>query len=362
MEWVKRKIRFLKRRNEKLKLSPWYMENGGKLLEGLIASSNGKYNIPYRVFTVEELHKATDFDFTNSINYISRSAMWDGTGYYISGIFQQRSILVKKFHAYAKGDGAASYAVNDIVYTVQMNRHKNVLKVLGCCLDLEIPAIIYDIGINYGLLYDLLRGRNFGNNIGRSLSWSNRLKIATDVANAVAYLHTAFPTPIIHRDLGTKNIVIDNNGVAKLVDFSLCVALPPGESQVEVDIVVGTKGHLDPDYMTTGIITEKGDVYMFGIILLELLTGRYPFFNVDDEYPSLWNFAEHHVEKNELSKILDPIILEEIGEIEHQLQAFSRLALRCILDRGADRPYIIDVAKELVRIQRSAHPTQRSSR
>ncbi|XP_022855789.1 non-functional pseudokinase ZED1-like isoform X2 [Olea europaea var. sylvestris] len=328
MEWVKRKIRFLKRRNEKLKLSPWYMENGGKLLEGLIASSNGKYNIPYRVFTVEELNKATDFDFTKSINYISRSAMWDGTGYYISGIFQQRSILVKKFHAYAKGDGAASYAVNDIVYTVQMNRHKNVLKILGCCLDLEIPAIIYEIGINYGLLYDLLCGRNFGNNIGRSLSWSNRLKIATDVANAVAYLHTAFPTPIIHRDLGTKNIVIDNNGVAKLVDFSLCVALPPGESQVEVDIVVGTKGHLDPDYMTTGIITEK----------------------------------EHHVEKNELSKILDPIILEEIGEIEHQLQAFSRLALRCILDRGADRPYIIDVAKELVRIQRSAHPTQRSSR
>ncbi|XP_022855793.1 non-functional pseudokinase ZED1-like [Olea europaea var. sylvestris] len=114
------------------------------------------------------------------------------------------------------------------------------------------------------------------------------------------------------------------------------------------------KGHLDPDYMTTGISTEKGDVYMFGIILLELLTGRYPFFNVDDEYPSLWNFAEHHVEKNELSKILDPIILGEIGEIEHQLQAFLRLALRCTLDRGAHRPYIIDVANELERTSKDS--------
>ncbi|CAA2993673.1 non-functional pseudokinase ZED1-like [Olea europaea subsp. europaea] len=145
-------------------------------------------------------------------------------------------------------------------------------------------------------------GRNFGNNIGRSLSWSNDLKTATDVANAVVYLHTAFPTPIIHRDLGTKNIVIDNNGVAKLVDFSLSIALPPGESQVEVDIVVGMKGHLDPDYMTTGISTEKG----------------------------------------------------EIGEIEHQLQAFLRLALRCTLDRGAHRPYIIDVANELERTSKDS--------
>ncbi|CAI9781023.1 unnamed protein product [Fraxinus pennsylvanica] len=88
MEWVKRKIRFLKRRNEKL--SPWYIENGGKLLEGLIASSNGKYNIPYRVFTVEELNKATNVDFPSLRYGDSRAVMEDETGNYFSGIFQQR--------------------------------------------------------------------------------------------------------------------------------------------------------------------------------------------------------------------------------------------------------------------------------
>ncbi|XP_022858725.1 non-functional pseudokinase ZED1-like [Olea europaea var. sylvestris] len=358
MEWVKRKIRFWKRRNDRL--SPWYIENGGKLLEGLIASSNGKYNIPYRVFTVEELNKATDIDFTCIGNDISRSAMVDETGYYISGIFQQRSILVKKFYVYAPEVKGAPYAVKDIVITVQMNHHKNVLKILGCCLDIEIPAIIYEIEKNYGLLYDLLFKRkegNFENNIGRSLSWSNRLKIATDVANAVVYLHTAFPTPIIHSDLNTKNIVIDHHGVAKLVDFSLCIALPPGESQLEVDFIFVSNGHVDPECITTGIITEKGDVYAFGMILLELLTCRRPDFG-DHKFIPLQEYVKNHIDENELSKVLDPRIVGESGEIEqeHQLQAFSKLALRCTRDKGADRPEIIDVAKELVRIQRSIHP------
>ncbi|KAL2513568.1 Protein kinase superfamily protein [Forsythia ovata] len=332
-------------------MSPWYMENGSKLLEGLIASSNGEYDVPYRVFTIEELDKATNLDRCR--------VMADGTGHYISGTFLQRSILVKKFWFGARGDRGPSYAVNDIVVALQMNRHKNVLKVLGCCLDLKMPAIIYEPGVNYRLLSDILFTRkegNFQNDI-RSLCWSNRLKIATDVANALAYLHTAFPTPVIHRDLSTQNIVIDNYGVAKLVDFSLCIAMPPGESEKEEDIIVGTTGHIEPEYDCRGIVTEKCDVYMFGMILLELLTGRKPF-DIDLEPNSLVEYVKEHVDK-ELSKILDPTILVERGEIEldhHQLQAFSELALRCTHHKGADRPDVMDVAKELRRIQRSSRP------
>ncbi|KAL2490896.1 Protein kinase superfamily protein [Abeliophyllum distichum] len=338
-------------------MSPWYMENGSKLLEGLIASSNGEYDVPYRAFTIEELNKATNLDITAGMSAFSRAVMADGTGYYISGTFQQRSILVKKFWVSVAEDRGPSYANNDIVVALQMNRHKNVLKVLGCCLDLKMPAIIYEPGINFRLLFDILYNRKEGNfqNDGRSLCWSNRLKIATDVANAIAYLHTAFPTPIIHRDLTTKNIVIDNYGVAKLVDFSLCISLPPGESEIK-DIIVGTKGYLEPDYGRTGIVTEKCDVYMFGIILLELLTGRKPY-DIAREPNSLEEYVKEHVD-NELSKTLDPTILVERGEIEldHQLQVFSELALRCTCNKGADRPDVMDVAKELRRIQRSSLP------
>ncbi|CAI9781026.1 unnamed protein product [Fraxinus pennsylvanica] len=117
----------------------------------------------------------------------------------------------------------------------------------------------------------------------------------------------------------------DFKGVAKLIDFSLCVALPPGESQLEVDTIVKTTGYMDRDYLTSGIITEKVDVYMFGIVLLELLAGR-GLSQVDHKYIPLVEYVQNH--ENVLSKILDPIILEERGEIEHQLQAFWRLALR----------------------------------
>ncbi|CAI9781018.1 unnamed protein product [Fraxinus pennsylvanica] len=281
--------------------------------------------------------------------------MRDVTGYYISGSFQQRSILVKKFTKF-KDNGESSYAVNDIVVTVLMNNHKNVLKILGCCLDLEIPAIIYEIENNYELLYDILIRRtkdgNFWNNIGRSLSWSNRLKIARDVANALVYLHTAFLTPIIHRGMTARRIVIDNNGVAKLVDFSVSVTLPPGESQVEVKLPSKLR-YYEPDYVATGIITEKTDVFSMGIILLQLLTALDFWFQHTEGPENIVEYIQNHVDKNELSKILDPIILEESGEIEHQLQALLRLALRCTAERGADRPDIIDVAKELVRIQRN---------
>ncbi|KAL2513504.1 Protein kinase superfamily protein [Forsythia ovata] len=355
MEWGKRKLRLLKRRKDKM--SPWYMENGSKLLEGLIASSNGEYDVPYRVFTIEELYKATYLDITAGMSDFSRGVMTDGMGYYISGTFQQRSILVKKFWVSGEEDRGRSYAVNDIVIALQMNRHKNVLKVLGCCLDLKMPAIIYEHGINYRLLFDILFKRkewNFQND-GRSLSWSNRLKIAADVANAIAYLHTAFPTPIIHRDLTTKNIVIDNYGVAKLVDFSLCISLPPGESEIK-DMIVGTKQYLEPEYARTGIVTEKCDVYMFGMILIELLTGREPY-DIAHEPNSLEEYIKEHVDK-ELSEILDPTILVERGEkeLDHQLQAFLELALRCTCNKGVDRPDVMDMAKELQRIQRSSRP------
>ncbi|KAL2453731.1 putative serine-threonine protein kinase [Abeliophyllum distichum] len=94
---------------------------------------------------------------TVGMSDFSRWVMADGAGYYISGTFEQRSILVKKFWVPgAGGDIGPSYVVNDIVVALQMNWYKNVLKVLGCCLDLKLPVNIYEHGINYRLLFDIL--------------------------------------------------------------------------------------------------------------------------------------------------------------------------------------------------------------
>ncbi|KAI7991452.1 Wall-associated receptor kinase 3 [Camellia lanceoleosa] len=92
-----------------------------------------------------------------------------------------------------------------------------------------------------------------------SLSWKSRLSIANDIASALVYLHTAFSTPIVHRNLKPSIFIVDQGGVAKLLDFSLSILIPLGESQVE-DMLVGTYGFAEPEYIATGILTRKTDV------------------------------------------------------------------------------------------------------
>ncbi|KAL7231858.1 hypothetical protein ACSBR2_009979 [Camellia fascicularis] len=128
---------------------------------------------------------------------------------------------------------------------------------------------------NAGGSIELLSKCLYESKCSSSLTWKSRLKITNDIAYAIIYMHTVFSAPIIYRDLEPNNIIINQSSVAELLDFSVSISIPPGETQVE-DKVVGTVGFIDPEYMSTGFLTEKSDVYSFGVILLELLTGKKP--------------------------------------------------------------------------------------
>ncbi|XVF06063.1 hypothetical protein REPUB_Repub06bG0016200 [Reevesia pubescens] len=104
------------------------------------------------------------------------------------------------------------------------------------------------------------------------LPWKCRLKIAVDLANAVAYLHTAFSRPVIHRDIKCSNIILDQNNVPKLIDFGLCISIPEGQSHV-LDALIGRSGFAAPEYLVRSYLTEKADVYHFGKLLFDLLSG-----------------------------------------------------------------------------------------
>ncbi|KAG9148342.1 hypothetical protein Leryth_012289 [Lithospermum erythrorhizon] len=126
-----------------------------------------------------------------------------------------------------------------------MSSLKHVVKLIGCCLDFELPVLanVYPGRVR---LTDFL-----GENPDVTLSWGHRIKIARYIASMVVYLHTCFPISIIHRDLKPSKVLIDQNGDAKLFDFSLAVEIPRGESEVE-EPVAGTWGFLDPEYYRTG--------------------------------------------------------------------------------------------------------------
>ncbi|CAL5350492.1 unnamed protein product [Camellia sinensis] len=234
-----------------------------------------------------------------------------------------------------------------------MSSQKIVVKLIGCCLEFQYPVLVYQglRGIEQLLSRSLYKreGDIANHDDGSSLSLKTRVRIANDIAYAFMYLHAAFPTPIIHRSLKSNNVIIDRcSGAAKLLDFSFSISIPPGESQVE-DSVIGILGLMELEYCLTGILTVKTNVYDFGMILVELLTGQ-KIGDLHMQYESLQDYLQN----GGLNEILDAKIRGEGGGVmqEQQLQALVELAMQCLQKERVDRPEMIDVAKEVKRIQR----------
>lgn len=341
-----RRIQVFHKRKKEEKPSQLFLQNGGLLLEKLIAVSNGKYDTPIRSFTAEELVGSTN-NFVDHFHTARFSNMCRGS-------WKERPILVKKFTGSFIVPTDAVYdtlsgVLTDIATNATMNHHKNVLKLLGCCLEFNHPALVYEYSGDEHLLSVLLESTS-----NRLLSWKSRLKIAGDIANAVLYLHTAFHTPIIYRILNPRNIIIDKYDVAKLFDFSFSVSLPPGKLQIQDD-VIGITGYLDYEYYTSGLVSQKTDVFSFGVLLLVLLSGKAAIFrDQEGDQMHIVHYVQDQISRNEWKNIVDPGISKsaEVVSNVQQLQAFTDLAYRCTQDLGKNRPNMIDVAKELLEMRR----------
>ncbi|KAA3485021.1 wall-associated receptor kinase 5-like [Gossypium australe] len=182
--------------------------------------------------------------------------------------------------------------INEIMVLYQIN-HKNVVKLLGCCLETQIPLLVYEYITNGTVCHHL-----HNDDAASHLPWETRLRIATEIAEALSYLHSAASIPIIHRDIKLANILLDENHTAKVSNFGASRLFPSDQAQITT-IVQGTSGYLDPEYMLTSLLTEKSDVYSFGVVLMEMLTGQKVVC------------VKRSEEKNRLLDILDPRVLND---------------------------------------------------
>eukprot|EP00257_Ricinus_communis_P001816 XP_002512394.2 non-functional pseudokinase ZED1 [Ricinus communis] len=321
-----------------------FLINGSKLLEKSVAFCNGRCN-PIRNFSSEELEKATR-------NYNEKQVLkLDGYFELYKGFLQDRPVIVKKFLEV----GVEQLAINEIVYASAMSVHINSIKLLGCCLETPSPILVFE-SAKEKTLADRIIDRN--DDHFEPVKWKLRLKIVADIANVVVYIHTAFPRPIVHRNIKASNILLDEDYVAKLSDFSLCVSIPEGKSRVR-DIMAGTMGLIASESLATGYFNEKSDVYSFGVVLLVVLTGQRSFdFSRTEtgEQFLLVNHVKKHIETGGFKEMVDPIIVaEEAGNRKGQeLEDFRDLALRCIHDSAEERPTMIEVAKQLRHIYLSS--------
>jgi serine/threonine protein kinase len=314
-----------------------FLENGGLVLEKLVASCNGR-PIPIRTFSYQELILATN-NFDHRLVLCNHQVPYN----FYKASFEGRNISVRRYYDKRK----LQFALTDIGISAKMSAHTNILKLIGCCLETSIPTLVYEYAQNGGLADQIFISRRQGT----PMVWHSRLKIARQIAHAIAYLHTAFSRPIIHLSIKLENIFLDQHDVPKLTDFSFSVSIPEGETHVELDRPRGNICFLRRSVMQrTWMVTEKNDVHSFGVVLLELLSGQ-------DCGALFAGSRENWIDyfrNGAMDEIRDPAILAEGGEagVEQQLQAVLHLALTCIEDDPEIRPTMVNVTKELRRIER----------
>ncbi|XP_057546463.1 wall-associated receptor kinase 5-like [Amaranthus tricolor] len=317
----------------------YFQQNGGFLLQQKLSGVDVDL---LKIFTAQDLEIATNNYNENCI--IGRG----GFGIVYKGILpDNQRVAIKR--SLKMDPGQVEQFINEILILSQIN-NRNVVKLLGCCLETEVPLLVYEY-IKNGTLYDHLEDAVKAT----FLSWSTRLKIAVEVANVLSYLHNTISTPVIHRDMKSMNVLLDEDYTAKVADFGASRLVPEDDSQLAT-MVLGTWGYLDPEYMQTSELTDKSDVYSFGVVLVELLTRKRVISNDRPEIEK--GLAMHFlikIKEGRLLNILDKNIVSE-GTIE-QITQVANLAKCCLMLKGEDRPTMKEVAVELETISRKGcHP------
>ncbi|KAL6567552.1 hypothetical protein OROGR_001220 [Orobanche gracilis] len=238
--------------------------------------------------------------------------------------------------------------------------HKNIVRLWGCCLEAKNPLLVYEHLVNGNLSSHLQHSQGPGSDAAGLfvLSWDMRLKIATEIAGALSYLHFSARFPIFHRDIKTDNILLDHKFTAKIADFGISKSVTGNQSRMVVNKQVqGSHGYMDPEYIETGQYTDKSDVYSFGVVLVELLTGQKPIFTYmapGAREPTPIVLANHFKAmrmEQILSTFLDPRVKRQGQPME--IADVVNLAKQCLNSEGSSRPTMKDVAMELERISAS---------
>ncbi|KAK2657794.1 hypothetical protein Ddye_010846 [Dipteronia dyeriana] len=305
--------------------------------EMLSSNNNGKFA---RIFTGKELMRASNnFSKENLIGC-------GGFGEVYKGILDDKTITAIK-RAKPGNTKGTDQVLNEVRILCQVN-HRCLVRLLGCCVELEQPLLIYEYIVN-GTLFDHLHCHFTGK--WDPLPWHRRLTIAHQTAEGLTYLHSAAVPPIYHRDVKSSNILLDEKLNAKVSDFGLSRLVESTETNDShiFTSAQGTLGYLDPEYYRNFQLTDKSDVYSFGVVLLELLTSEKAIdFNRAEENVNLVVYMKKIMTEEKLMDVVDAVLMERATKLDLEtMKAMGWLAAACLDERRQNRPSMKEVADEI---------------
>ncbi|XP_013716682.2 probable LRR receptor-like serine/threonine-protein kinase PAM74 [Brassica napus] len=217
--------------------------------------------------------------------------------------------------------------------------YTNLVNLVGYCDEGDHLALIYEFMPN-GDLKQHLSGKRGGS----IFKWGSRLQIALEAALGLEYLHVGCTPPIVHRDIKTTNILLDQQLKAKIADFGLSRSFPVGGETHVSTVVAGTPGYLDPEYYHTSRLGEKSDVYSFGIVLLEMITNQ-PVIDQSRQRSHIAQWVGFELNRGDITSIIDPNLHRDYES--RSVWRALELAMSCVNPSSLNRPNMSQVANEL---------------
>ncbi|KAL5556916.1 hypothetical protein UlMin_039152 [Ulmus minor] len=304
--------------------------------------------------SLSEILRATDnFDESLVIGEGGFGKVYKGTLHFSNGDIK---VAVKRSQP-GHGQGLTEFHTEIMVLSQIRNRH--LVSLIGYCDEMSEMILVYEF-MEKGTLRDHLYDAD--NKYERSTSqsklpWEKRLEICISSAKGLLYLHSGLADRIIHRDVKSTNILLDENYNAKVADFGLSKSGLPDHDNCSM-VLKGSFGYIDPEYVLTSQFTEKSDVYAFGVVLLEVICARPAIFNSSQcEEVNLADWGMIWMRKGQLEKIVDPFLEGDIRP--SSLRVVGEIAEKCLKPYGEERPTMADVEwylKYALKLQQTGEP------
>lgn len=341
-----------KRRKKKEAAIDGYIDGNGNSHSGTANNVSWKLTSAREALSInlatfeKPLRKLTFADLLEATNGFHNDSLIGSGGFgdvYKAQLKDGSVVAIKKL-IHVSGQGDREFTAE--METIGKIKHRNLVPLLGYCKVGEERLLVYEY-MKYGSLEDVLHDPK---KAGIKMNWSVRRKIAIGAARGLAFLHHNCIPHIIHRDMKSSNVLLDENLEARVSDFGMARLMSAMDTHLSVSTLAGTPGYVPPEYYQSFRCSTKGDVYSYGVVLLELLTGKRPTDSADFGDNNLVGWVKQHA-KMKISDVFDPELMKEDPNLEIELLQHLRVACACLDDRPWRRPTMIQVMAMFKEIQ-----------